>query len=195
MLLRDYRQQVLCALLLMAFCSSAVTIYGVYMPSYLSTVVGLPRGEVAWHTAVAYLLVAPLSLLAGLLTDFFNRKMLVAVLAVLIAVGSFPAFVYFSTTGAELKNMVLVSGAFAAISSGLLPPMVTGLFPTEVRYSGIALTYNLGFAVFGGIAPFLSTWLVEFLGSSGPAWLIALMASSSLLSLLFKWPDYSSEGL
>jgi hypothetical protein len=32
--------------------------------------------------------------------------------------------------------------------------------PIELRYSGIALGSNVGFAIFGGTAPLVDTWLI-----------------------------------
>ena len=32
--------------------------------------------------------------------------------------------------------------------------------PTELRYTGIALGTNLGFAIFGGTAALVATWLI-----------------------------------
>ena len=35
------------------------------------------------------------------------------------------------------------------------------LFPTRIRCTALALTYNAGFAVFGGTAPLICTFLIQ----------------------------------
>jgi MHS family proline/betaine transporter-like MFS transporter len=48
-----------------------------------------------------------------------------------------------------------------AFSNGPIPAALTDLLPTELRYSGgIALGSNVGFAIFGGTAPLVDTWLI-----------------------------------
>lgn len=40
-----------------------------------------------------------------------------------------------------------------------------GLLPTRVRASGLAITYGVGSALFGGTAPFMATLLVQRTGN------------------------------
>ena len=47
-----------------------------------------------------------------------------------------------------------------AFSNGAIPVALTDLLPTELRYSGIAPGSNVGFAIFGGMAPLVATWLI-----------------------------------
>lgn len=194
-LLKTHRRGLFCALLMMALCGATVTVFGVYMPSYLSSLLGFPRSEVAWHTAVAFLTLSPLSLLAGLLTDLMNRKWLMLGLALVVILGTFPAFQYFISEDPQLRKVIMICGLFAAVASGLLPPLIVDLFPTEVRYTGIATAYNFGFAIFGGLAPFISTLAVQhFETSCGPAYYIIAVAVMSLLALVFTWPSYEGSG-
>ncbi|WP_051785710.1 MFS transporter [Endozoicomonas numazuensis] len=190
-LLKQHRKGLLCGFLLMALCGSTVTVFGVYMPSYLSILLGLPKGEVAWHTAVAFLILAPFSLLAGLCTDLINRKLLAACLALAVIFLAIPAFQYFMGDDIHIRRMMVICGLFAAIASGLLPPMIIRLFPTEVRYTGVATTYNFGFALFGGLAPFSSTLLVQLTGTNmGPAFYVSAIGVLGLMALFIAWPDY-----
>ncbi len=43
----------------------------------------------------------------------------------------------------------------------LLPPIAALLFPTKIRYTGIAFVINAVVCVFGGTAPLVSLWLVK----------------------------------
>jgi hypothetical protein len=35
-------------------------------------------------------------------------------------------------------------------------------FPPPIRYSGISFSYNLAWAIFGGLTPILVSWLLPF---------------------------------
>ena len=64
-----------------------------------------------------------------------------------------------------------------AFSNGPIPAALTDLLPTELRYSGVALGSNLGFAIFGGTAPLVATWLIKATGDlAAPAWYLVVVA-------------------
>jgi MHS family proline/betaine transporter-like MFS transporter len=53
-----------------------------------------------------------------------------------------------------------------------------------VRYSGFALGHNLAVALFGGLAPFVATYLIAATGSSiAPAYYLIGAAFATLLTL------------
>ena len=47
----------------------------------------------------------------------------------------------------------------------VLPSFLSELFPTPLRSTGLAVTYGLASALFGGTAPFLATLLVQRTGN------------------------------
>jgi MHS family proline/betaine transporter-like MFS transporter len=44
---------------------------------------------------------------------------------------------------------------------GPIAAVLVELFPTSVRYTGMAISYNIAAAVFGGTAPFVCEWLIK----------------------------------
>jgi MFS transporter, MHS family, proline/betaine transporter len=52
-----------------------------------------------------------------------------------------------------------------ALGCFVLPSFLSELFPARVRSSGLAVTYGLGSALFGGTAPFVNTLLVARTGN------------------------------
>ena len=188
-MLRIHARGLICGFMVMALCSATATIYGIYMPSYLSNILGFSRSDTAWHTALAFLMLAPVCVLGGIISDLVNHKIVLLVTSVIIACGSWPAFQYFMSDGAQLKTIMLICGLMSALATGLLPPLLVQCFPTEVRYTGIATCYNISFILFGGMAPFTSTLLIkESHQVTGPAIYLILIAVASMSVLLLRWP-------
>ena len=69
------------------------------------------------------------------------------------------------------------------------------LFPTRVRYTGMAMSFNVG-AIFGGAStPLICTWLVENTGNSmSPAIWTSLAAMISIIALS-KMKDVTGQEL
>jgi MHS family proline/betaine transporter-like MFS transporter len=76
---------------------------------------------------------------------------------------AYPLFVYLGdqpTFSAILWTQLILSifaSAYAAPTSAFL----VDLFPVNQRYSGIAIAYSLGYAIFGGLTTVLITTIVQ----------------------------------
>lgn len=67
------------------------------------------------------------------------------------------------------------------------PALFSELFPpTSRRYSGLAIGYNLGVVLFGGLGPLAATALITYSGSTyAPAWYLSFGgAAISLIAAL-----------
>jgi hypothetical protein len=74
----------------------------------------------------------------------------------------------------------------AGIGTGavvIAPIIMIRAFPPPVRFSGVSVSYNLGNAVFGGLAPAVVSWL-SHLSPLGPAHYVAFTTALGAMSLL-----------
>lgn len=133
-----------------------------YFVTYLDTVVGLDRLESLGANAVALLSFTVLLPIGGRLSDKFGRKPMLIVGAVAVAVVSVPAFLLVTSGsfGAAVIGQLLLAAALCTYGGGSYTFFVE-LLPTETRVTGAAISYNVAFALFGGTAPFVGTWLVK----------------------------------
>jgi MHS family proline/betaine transporter-like MFS transporter len=77
---------------------------------------------------------------------------------------------------------------FLAGYLGTVSALLSDLFPTATRSTGISLGYNLGVMLFGGFAPFIMTWLaVKTASTAVPGYYLAAGAVGSVLALTAAW--------
>ena len=72
-LIRQYPRGLICGLLIMALCGTISTVYGIYMPSYLTGLLGFPSNETAWNSSLAFLVISPVCVICGIITDIANQ--------------------------------------------------------------------------------------------------------------------------
>jgi len=63
-----------------------------------------------------------------------------------------------------MTRLLIAQISIAAVISliwGPTPGMMAGLFPTGTRSTGMAVSYNLGVLLFGGLAPLTLAVLIE----------------------------------
>jgi MFS transporter, MHS family, proline/betaine transporter len=74
------------------------------------------------------------------------------------------------------------AGVAASFINGPMCATAADLFPTRIRFSGVAVSFNLAFSIFSGIAPLVATALVQATGSpASPGW---YMSGSALICLI-----------
>jgi len=90
--------------------------------------------------------------------------------------------------------MLAVGLALMGLTYGPLGTVLSELFPTEVRYTGSSLTFNLA-GIFGAsLAPYIATWLAR---THGLRYVGYYLSAAALLTLagLFSTRETKHEGL
>src|SRR5262249_36832897 len=68
---------------------------------------------------------------------------------------------------------------------GAMTAALADMFPPRLRFSGMAIGFNLTLALFGGTAPMVATWLIEATGglTAPPCYLVVIAAVTFLVTL------------
>jgi MFS family permease len=72
-----------------------------------------------------------------------------------------------------LFPMYAVTGLFVGVI-GAVPYVMVKAFPAVVRFSGLSFSYNLAYAIFGGLTPMAVTFLLKS-SPMAPAWYVAIL--------------------
>ncbi len=124
--------------------------------------------------------------LFAILADRVGRRPIYLVASVSIIIWAFVFFALLNTRN-TVAIILAVSGGlliFAAYSS-VIGAFFSELFPTEVRYSGISLAYNLASVLAGSLAPIIAIALYTRFGSGyAIGAYLAVMGAISLVATL-----------
>ncbi|MBT8769272.1 MFS transporter [Metapseudomonas boanensis] len=185
-LLGVHRKRVLVAI--GVTCLNAVAFYLIlsYMPTYLSAEMGMNETDSFLASTVSLATYIGFIFLMGKLSDRFGRKTMLILASLLFLGLTLPLFGLLE--GKSFAFILLIQIAFGlmlAMNDGTLPCFLAEVFPTRVRYTGFAFSFNTANALFGGTAPFVATWLISQTGDKmAPAWLLVIAAGVALLAML-----------
>jgi MHS family proline/betaine transporter-like MFS transporter len=184
---RTYRKQLIIAC--GAVLLNAVGFYVIlsYMPTYLSEELGFGPTESFLATTIALASYIGFIFLTGIASDRFGRKRMLITASVLFMLLTVPAFMLLDTGNFLVIVLIqILLGGMLTLNDGTLPSFLAELFPTKVRYSGFAVSFNLSNALFGGTAPFMATLLIGMTQSKlAPGWYLVAAAAVSLTAVLF----------
>ena len=154
-----------------------------YMPTYLEKYIGFSVNEALAIVSIMLMAMLFTVPLAGMSGDYFTRKKMLIVTAIITILLVVPCF-YLLQFHSVLLALISLGTAtvLSSFDQGNTLAVVVENCPENVRYSGIAFSYNLGNALFGGSAPLIVTLMTEKIGLISPAYYLILMTCLSLMT-------------
>jgi len=187
-LLRTHRTQVLvgCAVLAGTACFNGL--FFSHLPAYLSAVLQYDPRQAVFSQTVGVIASAIGILLAGWIGDRIPPRYLLRTGVALLLVFSYPFYLALESRSVNLTLLLVLAGLAAGLTNGSFAVLLTDLFPTRIRFTGVALVFNISFTIFSGTAPLVATTLIRDTGQmASPAFLMMFSAVLALLGSL--WVD------
>ncbi|WP_203412806.1 glycine betaine/L-proline transporter ProP [Entomobacter blattae] len=155
-------------------CMGLVILYGVtdymvltYMPSYLTIVAHHSETAGLVLILIVMFIMMPFTLWGGMLSDKLGRKPVIASGCVAMIVLAIPCFMGLASSNLTLVLLSLFTlGIILSCFIGTMPATLPSLFHTPIRYSALAMAFNLTISIFGGTTPLLTSWLVKTTGDT-----------------------------
>ena len=180
-LLRTHATAVLvgCALLAGTACFNGL--FFSHMPAYLTGVLQYDPRHGVYSQTVGVIASALAILGTGWLGDRIPPRFLLRAGVTLLIVFAYPFYVALAARTLDLTILLTSAGLVAGLTNGSFACLLTDLFPTRIRFTGVALVFNISFTVFSGTAPLMATTMIRELGTvTAPA---LLMIGCGLLAL------------
>ena len=162
----------------------------IFMPAFAVTELGLPPSTGFLASLLTSLVQASIVPVAGALSDRWGRLPIAYVATIGILFAAYPLFARMTATPtlSTVLSFQIVIGSFVAAYAGVLPALMSELFPAYVRVTGVSIGYSLAVSVFGGFAPFINALLIEATGSKVvPAFYVMSAALVTIMALTAVW--------
>ncbi len=188
--LRNYPREVFNGVMGTLACLAMTTLTATFMINYAITVGGHGRSvALGVLTAVNVLHIFAIPAFA-ILSDRIGRKPVMLTGAVAGMVLIFPIFWLIGTGHVALLFLAfaLANPVIHALMGGPISAWLGEKFAADIRYSGMAVTFQVGSTLSAGFAPLIATWLLMRGGGTDPTlvgiFFIALSAISGLAFFL-----------
>lgn len=167
-----------------------------YMYSYMVETVEMSATTALITNSLAVLMIVILLPVFGALCDTRGRKPMMYAGAAWLLVLAYPALALVASgsfVGALVGQLLIAIGVAVFASGGFV--VMLELFPTAIRFTGHAVAYSLGYAIFGGTTPLIAASLVESTGSSmAPAFYVMIIAALGIVTVI-KVPETRNSRL
>jgi MFS family permease len=169
-LVRTHPRQIVAGIAAQAATGSFAGLFFAYMPAYLGAVAKYDPSTAVFAQTYGVILHAALILAAGWLANRYAPHALMRAGGLVMAVGAYPFYAALSSHSVNIMLLMTLAALAGALVNGTFAFVTADLFPTRIRFSGVAVVQNISQTVFGGTAPLVATALIRDLHTpSAPA--------------------------
>ncbi|MFC7778443.1 MFS transporter [Pantoea sp. GCM10028869] len=183
----SHKRGIVISMLLTWLLSACIVVVILMAPTLMQKQHGIPAALSLQANSFATIMLLLGCVIAGWLVDRFGAARSLIVGSILLAIGSWNFFHQLSST----PEMLFVWYGLAGLSVGVVgvvPFVMVRAFPAAVRFTGISFSYNVAYAIFGGLTP-ISVTLMMSLTPMAPAWYVLALAIIGFMVGIWLWRD------
>ena len=159
--LREHRKAMWPAVILTCVLTSAVVVLVVITPTLMQQRFGMTASHTFALSSLGIVFLNIGCVLAGLLVDRIGAWRALLVYSLLLPIGV--AGLYASLIGGwAWPGVAYALAGLGCGVVGVVPSVMVGLFPADIRVSGISFTYNIAYAAWASTTPLLLIALVPW---------------------------------
>jgi len=192
-LLTDHRRRLLVGIAATGIVTTFNGLLFAHMGGYLIRVLAYAPPQVFAALNIASAVTSVTLVAATWVADRWTPLGVFRIGCLVLALAAIPAYSVIVAHGMPLGRMFFLIGLSACFTHGTFALLLADLFPTRIRFSGVALSMNLGAVIFSALGPLLASSLVIWTG-----WLAVpgtLVTATALLALAatFLLPHLSGQ--
>lgn len=174
-----HRRSVALSMLLTWLLSACIVVVILMAPALLQKTYGLPAAQTLQANSLATVMLLVGCVVAGIAVDRFGPARTLLVGSLLLAGGSACFFYVAAAAPDHLYAAYALAGLCVGVV-GVTPFIMVNAFPADVRFTGISFSYNVAYAIFGGLTPISVTFMMK-LTPMAPLWYVLSLAAMGCL--------------
>ncbi|WP_414166012.1 MFS transporter [Superficieibacter sp. BNK-5] len=165
-----HKKAVILSMLLTGLLSAGIVVVILMSPVWLQKQYGFASALTLKANSIATIMLCFGCLMAGLAVDRFGASKTFIIGSIMLVCSG---WMFYHLSGVYPQQLFLLYGLVGLCVGvvGAVPYVMVKAFPPAVRFSGISFSYNMSYAIFGGLTPVAVTMLMG-VSPMAPAWYI-----------------------
>ncbi|HZW25433.1 MAG TPA: MFS transporter [Gallionella sp.] len=182
---REHRSAVILTMLLTWLLSAAIIVMILMTPPLVQKLYGIPAAVALQANSIATLFLSLGCVAFGMLADRYGAGRVMMVGCAMLGITAMLFYMQMATYPENIYELYALSG-FCVGVIGVVPSVAVKAFPPAVRFSGLSFSYNVAYAVFGGLTPVMVSMLLP-LDPLAPAHYVAALSAVGMLLGAYLW--------
>jgi len=183
--LREHRSAVILTMLMTWLLSAAIVVMILMTPALFQKLFSITPATALLANSIAILALSAGCIVFGALADRFGPGRVLLAGCIMLGISSMLLYRQISVSAEHINSLYALCGFFVGVI-GVVPSVAVKSFPAEVRFSGLSFSYNVAYALFGGLTPLLVTMLLP-VDKLAPAHYVAAMSVLGVLMGIYLW--------
>jgi len=188
---RDYRPAVILTMLLTWLLSAAIVVMILMTPTLIQKLFSIPPASALLASSIATLSLSLGCVVFGALADRFGPGQVLTFGCAMLGITSGLFYQQMSVAPENINALYALCGFFVGVI-GIVPSLAVKAFPPVVRFSGLSFSYNVAYAVFGGLTPVMVSLLLP-LDKLAPAHYVEALSVLGIAIGLYSWRNIKSH--
>lgn len=190
LLFQHCRHAIFIAMMLTLVISSITTVVVLLLPDLIAISFTLDNDLFSFSHSLGIGFMVFGCVFYGLLSNYQNFGKILVIGSILL-IAQMIAFYYHLQSGGDYVLIMYALLGFCSGIVGMVPAILIQLFPTNIRLTGLALAYNVMYAVVGGFVPFTLGYAALFLGFAPALYITFVGAIGIIMGLYFyQLPEF-----
>ncbi len=183
--IREHRASVILTILMTWLLSAAIIVMILMTPVLVQKLFSIPATVALQAGSIATLTLSVGCIVFGALSDRFGAGRVLMAGCVMLG---FTALLFYRQMAVHpqyVDELYALCGFFVGVIA-VVPSAAVRAFPPEVRFSGLSFSYNVAYAIFGGLTPVLVSLLLP-VDPLAPAHYVLALSGVGVLIGLYLW--------
>lgn len=182
---REHRPAVILTMLMTWLLSAAIVVMILMTPTLVQKLYAIPAATALQANSIATLALSFGCILFGAAADRFGAGRVLLLGCIMLGVTSALFYQQMAVAPQNINAMYALCGFFVGVI-GVIPSIAVQAFPAAVRFSGLSFSYNVAYAIFGGLTPIVVSLMLP-LDRLAPAHYVAALSTLGVGIGLYVW--------
>ncbi len=171
---REHRPAVALTMLLTCMLSGAIVVIILMTPTLIQKTYEIPAATALQANSIATLFLCVGCIVFGALADRVGVSNTLIAGCIGMGVSALLLYQQLPVAPEHLNTLYAIAGFFVGVVC-LVPVVAVELFPASVRFTGLSFSYNVAYAIFGGLTP-VAISLALPMSPNVPAYFVACIS-------------------
>jgi MFS transporter, MHS family, proline/betaine transporter len=183
--MRAHRPAVILTMLMTWLLSAAIVVMILMTPTLVQKLYAIPAATALQANSIATVFLSLGCVVFGVLSDRYGAGKVLAGGCAMLGITSALFYQQVQVAPENINGLYALCGFFVGVI-GVIPSVAVMSFPPAVRFSGLSFSYNVAYAVFGGITPVAVSVMLP-LDRLAPAHYVEALSAVGVLIGLYLW--------
>jgi MFS family permease len=183
--IRAHRPAIVLTMLMTWLLSAAIVVMILMTPTLVQKLYAIPATTALQANSIATLFLSLGCVVFGALSDRYGAGRVLMAGCVMLGLTSMWFYRQMAVAPEQIYALYALCGFFVGVI-GVVPSTAVRAFPPVVRFSGLSFSYNVAYAIFGGLTPIMVSMLLP-LDRMAPAHYVLALSGLGVAIGMVLW--------